>query len=773
MPKDQYEGSILDGRYQLERLLDSGSFGAVYEARDVKLGRIVAVKILFEKDETAFRKEAKLAVQFDHPNVVKVFDYGADGNLGVGYIVMEFLKGCRLDQLTTRHMARVPDAVIVRFVDQIGAALQMAHEKNLIHRDLKPQNVMLVDEGTLQERFVLLDLGLASQMNSTSTLRNQTLDGALSPRYASPEQMGQESVDFRSDIYSFGTILYELFTGEVPFVRDQLLSLMMAICSEPPPPFQMTAPKRDVPSEVEAIILHCLSKKAETRPESIRIVRSRILAAYGADTAMPALNTSGTKRSASRSAVAEPLQTGTMRPPSLDGDVQPEGSAPPNDADLFVGRGRKTRQRSGLWLGSVFFLLIVGTAVLLSTLFIPGRNSAPKVPEIPGGDMGLINVDSKISIEAGTASSLRIDVQPAGDVDGGGEPLVLSASDVPEWLTVKIPEIPTSSTRIELPVFAGDSFEAKSGEFILHASRGSRSREQKISVEVFAPKPWQLPAGFEPIPGVALVRAVDGLVYHPEIVRIIDSDLNVKFILVDPAKHTHTAYRELLPFYIMENKVWNSLFARYWDAEGNADQNSSPGAEWKQGATAGGQNLGTESHSYFPVVRVTAYNAHQFALWLGGDASCHLPSIKQWEMAAGLPIWQGMTPDEQAASNWPEGPFHGRWIPGETQVCVDRRQFGPQPVGESRDDISMTGCRDIAGNVEELTEEMLFGRRIGEVTPGSESNLLRVMTRGRSYINEKPLNWGDLLDPEGQSGAVGYDEFDPTIGFRVVLDTNR
>ena len=86
----------------------------------------------------------------------------------------------------------------------------------------------------------------------------------------------------------------------------------------------------------------------------------------------------------------------------------------------------------------------------------------------------------------------------------------------------------------------------------------------------------------------------------------------------------------------------------------------------------------------------------------------------------------------------------------------------------------MTGCRDFAGNVEELTESMLFGRRIGEVAPGSEGALLRVMIRGKSYINEKPLSWGDLLDPEeGQSGAVGYDECDPTIGFRVVLETTR
>lgn len=769
MPKDQYEGSILDGRYQLERLLDSGSFGAVYEARDIKLGRIVAVKILFEKDETAFRKEAKLAVQFDHPNVVKVFDYGADGNLGVGYIVMEFLKGCRLDQLTTRHMARVPDAVIVRFVDQIGAALQMAHEKNLIHRDLKPQNVMLVDEGTLQERFVLLDLGLASQMNSTSTLRNQTLDGALSPRYASPEQMGQESVDFRSDIYSFGTILYELFTGEVPFVRDQLLSLMMAICSEPPPPFQITAPNRDVPSEVEAIILHCLAKKAEARPESIRIVRSRILAAFGADTAMPALNTSGTKRSARRSVSAEPLQTGTMRPPSHDGDVQAEASAVPSDADRFVGRGRKTQKRSGLWLGSIFLLLVGGG--VLSALFIRGRNSPTPVPMIPGGVKPLISVNSRIRIEAGAAGILNIDVTPSGDVGSENETLVLSASDVPEWLTVEIPETLTPSTRIDLHVIAVDSLEAKSGEFMLHASRGSRNEDQKISVDLFAPKPWPLPEGFEPAVETRLVRAgIQRQVFYDRIVRVIDSDLRVNFILIYPPGST-TANRVIDPFYIMEDKVWNALFTRYWSAVGEADPYSSSDAEWKQGAKVGTRNLDAESNPDLPVVSVAAYNAHQFAVWLGGKEACHLPSTDQWELASGLSNWQGMTTEERA--KWPEGPFLGPWFDGKTDVCVNKRRFGPQPVGRSSDDITITGCRDMAGNVQELTENLVSRQRVGELIPNSEERSLLVFVRGRSYLSETPLKWDDMLNAPPVLDATEFGMTDPTIGFRVVLDTTR
>jgi serine/threonine protein kinase/formylglycine-generating enzyme required for sulfatase activity len=770
MPKDKYENSTLDGRYHLQRLLDSGSFGAVYEARDTKLGRIVAVKILFEKDETAFRKEAKLAVQFDHPNVVKVFDYGADSDLGVGYIVMEFLKGCRLDQLITQHRGRVPDSVILRFADQIGAALQLAHERNLIHRDLKPQNVMLVEEGTLQERFVLLDLGLASQMNSTSTLRNQTLDGALSPRYASPEQMGQETVDYRSDIYSFGTMLYELFTGEVPFVRDQILSLMMAICSETPPSFQFTAPNRRVPSEVEVIVQHCLSKKADERPESIRIVRSRILAAFGADTAMPPAVAPGIKRSEGLSSSGIPLLTGTMQPPILDGnsDLPKASSAGRSDWQSSVGRDQRSEKQSGPWLA-----ILASIVVLLPILYIVGPKfrgaptPTPIVPHSPG-----MRTADEIQISAGGSGILAVYVEPSNDALADGQTLTLATSETPDWLQVQIPEKLLPSEMLDLTIISEPVLTARSGEFTLHTSLGTWKDSKRIRVNVVAPEPWPLPAGFEPAVGTDLVRAGgDGRVFYRNIVRVINAELPVNFILIYPPENSSATSKTTPPFYMMENKVWNALFEQYWLATGAVDPHSSASADWKDGATAGAAKLDAISHPNLPVVRVTAYIAHQFAIWLGGENVCHLPSIDQWDMASGLPHWQGMTSDQRA--EYPVGPFRGPWIEGTTKVCVNRRQLGPQPVGESSDDVTITGCRDMAGNVLELTDFLMGGSRVGDMVPGSEGSLQQVLLRGRSYFNSSPLTWDDLRNPKDFAGMTGYDEPDPTIGFRVVLETTK
>ncbi len=769
MPKDKYEDSTLDGRYHLQRLLDSGSFGAVYEARDTKLGRIVAVKILFEKNEPAFRKEAKLAVQFDHPNVVKVYDYGADSSLGVGYIVMEFLKGCRLDQLITQHRGRVPDAVILRFVDQIGAALQLAHERNLIHRDLKPQNVMLVEEGTLQERFVLLDLGLASQMNSTSTLRNQTLDGALTPRYASPEQMGQKAVDFRSDIYSFGTMLYELFTGEVPFVRDQILSLMMAICTETPPTFQFTAPNCQVPSEVEVIVQHCLSKKAAERPESIRIVRSRILAAFGADTAMPSVIASGIKRSDGLSSSAIPLQTGTI--PSSDGnsDLLTANSASRSDWQSSVGRDRKSETRSGPWLAVLALMLVVLPIlfIVFQKFFIPRLSPPTPIPR-----PFQITANDEITIHAGSPGILKVLIEASDAAVAIGQPLLLTASDSPAWLQIQIPELLPTSKWIDLTIASSSLLEANSGTMTLHATVGELSASKQIRVNVVAPEPWTLPAGFEPATETDLVRAgAEGRVFHRNIVRVIDAKLQVDFILIYPPENSSAISKTIPPFYMMENKVWNALFEWYWSEKGSADPHSSASADWKDGATAGEQNLDAESHPNLPVVRVTAYTAHQFAIWLGGKKVCHLPSIDQWDMASGLRHWQGMTSDQR--DDYPDGPFRGHWIDGTTKVSVNRRQLGPQPVGESSDDVTITGCRDMAGNVVELTEHLNNGARVADVIPGSEVGSILVILRGSSYSNSCPLTWEDLRIPKEFPDATGYDKSDPAIGFRVVLETTK
>ncbi len=226
-----------------------------------------------------------------------------------------------------------------------------------------------------------------------------------------------------------------------------------------------------------------------------------------------------------------------------------------------------------------------------------------------------------------------------------------------------------------------------------------------------------------------------------------------------------------IPFYIMKQKVWNELFSQYWSAEGYAESQSTTDSDWKLGAMAAEQNLPAASHPKLPTVRVNAYHAHRFAVWLGEKDLSHLPSVDQWDSASGYILWESMNSEQR--SRFPDGPFRGPWMSGTTDVCVDRRQLGPKPVGESIDDVTITGCTDMAGNVLELTETLMNGARVGEVQPHSEKSQAQVLLRGRSYLSSNPLRWDDIRNVTEFPDAIGYDEIDPTVGFRVVIETTR
>lgn len=820
MAKDTYEGLKLDDRYLMQRRLDSGSFGAVYEAVDLRFDSTVAIKILFEQNQetvSAFRKEARLAREFKHPHVVTVFDYGTDETLNVGYIVMEFLKGRRLDQVIADLSGPVPDRVIAQFVDEVGSALQSAHERNLIHRDLKPRNVMLVDETSSSERFVLLDLGLASKTTSTATLRNQTLDGALSPHYASPEQFNQSAVDFRSDIYSFGTVLYEMVTGVIPFPRDQLFTTMMAICKDPVPPFSEVIPGRRVPEDLEAVIRGCLEKTPDTRPQSIQEIRQRVLSALGFGTGfysvqfldagiethagtLPSAQTDTRSpqkprpRSSDGNSSAG-VPRGTLAAPALDGRAAAESFTPGESAGPgFTGarpvplrdRSSARADRAGQKKFVAALLIVLLPLLLVGWIILkPGDPDRP-IPatgsEMPdGGTSGivadpgvtktirtparLILVDSASTLKSGGSGEFLLLVQPpAGETESGTDKLVISTSDHPSWLRLQIPPDLYPGKSITIGLSAARTTIHQDGEFVLDVQLGDWKDSARIPVHVTAPEPRALPAAFQAAPGAEIIASVSDpdVCYHQQIVRTVPPDLPVVFVLVVPPPRSSGGSRPLTPFYIMQDEVWNSLFAHFRDstagAAGSANEEFS---EWQEGATAGADSLPASLHPQLPVVRVTADQAHEFAAWLSGsDGDCHLPSLEQWNAAAGLA--QGFTASDP---DRPDGPFRGRWDSSATDMALNRRSLGPRPVGTSHDDIAVTGCRDMCGNVTELTETLTFGGRIGDAIVNSDS---QVVLRGQNYLSTEPLTWERLKETEHNYQA--RDETDPTIGFRVVLE---
>ena len=258
-------GTVLAERYRIVALLGRGGMGEVYRAEDLKLGHVVALKFLpasLQKDAAAlagFHAEVRNARQVSHPNVCRVYDIGEVG--GQHFLTMEYIDGEDLASLL-RRIGRLPGDKAVETAYQICAGLAAAHDCGLLHRDLKPANIMLDGRG----RVRITDFGLA--LSSDDALgRTET---AGTPAYMSPEQIGKGEASVRSDIYSLGLVLYELFTGRLPYQATTPMEWRRAhLESSPRTPSSVV---RDIDPVVETAILRCLQKNPAQRPSSIRQV---------------------------------------------------------------------------------------------------------------------------------------------------------------------------------------------------------------------------------------------------------------------------------------------------------------------------------------------------------------------------------------------------------------------------------------------------------------------------------------------------------------------
>jgi eukaryotic-like serine/threonine-protein kinase len=261
-------GTVLSGRYRLESKLGSGGMSTVYLARDETLQRWVAVKVMHREisdqpDQLErFRREARAVAQLSHPNVVAVIDAGEDS--GYPYIVFEYVEGETLKQRIDR-LGRLPVDEAAAYGIEIGRGLGAAHAQRLIHRDVKPQNVLIDAEG----RAKVTDFGIARSLESDGLTKTGRVLGTTD--YVAPEQAMGQGVDARCDIYSLGVLLYEMLTGEVPFQADTLVGVAMKHVNERMPDVQERRP--EISSALAAVIERATAKEPKKRyPDMIAML---------------------------------------------------------------------------------------------------------------------------------------------------------------------------------------------------------------------------------------------------------------------------------------------------------------------------------------------------------------------------------------------------------------------------------------------------------------------------------------------------------------------
>jgi serine/threonine-protein kinase len=320
---DSLIDTLFDGRYRIQRKLGAGGMADVYLAEDQELGRRVAIKILNARHGNddqfieRFRREAKNAAALNHPNIVSIYDRGEAED--TYYIAMEFLDGRTLKELIVGRGA-APINVAIEYARQILSALRFAHRHGIVHRDIKPHNVLVDGEG----RVKVTDFGIARAGTSQMTETGSIVGTA---QYLSPEQARGGEVDPRSDLYSLGIVLYELLTGKTPFDGETPVEIAMKhLSTAPKPPSKL---RSDIPPELDMVVLRALAKNPDDRYQSAdemeadleRVARGARVAAATVDTATQVLS-----RPAAAVVAADAATAATMiaaPPPAATRDAPP------------------------------------------------------------------------------------------------------------------------------------------------------------------------------------------------------------------------------------------------------------------------------------------------------------------------------------------------------------------------------------------------------------------------------------------------------------------
>lgn len=396
---------ILNNRYELEQKIGEGGMARVYRGRDLRLNRSIAVKVLHSHYATdagflqRFHHEAQAAANLRHPNIVDVYDVGQDGD--IHYIVMEYVEGSDLKGVIARN-GPLPIEQAVAIAEAVARALEAAHRIGLVHRDIKPQNIIVGPQGQVK----ITDFGIAKSNLSTAMTDTGVTFGTAD--YISPEQARGQPATPRSDIYSLGITLYEMLTGRLPFTGDSAIGVAMQHVSTDPPPPRMYNPR--IPPRLEALVLSALSKDANDRPATAQEF-ARLLSGYREVGEQETV----IRPSAPRPAPARPLPQPVA--------PQPRATLPPSRPAVIAQQKPSTGMGFGgfvlsllLLLGVIglVYLFLIGTFNdLFNELFSPSVGFTPPTavvapptdtaPTTAPTDMPLVQVPNVVGQDEQTA----------------------------------------------------------------------------------------------------------------------------------------------------------------------------------------------------------------------------------------------------------------------------------------------------------------------------------------------------------------------------------
>jgi eukaryotic-like serine/threonine-protein kinase len=425
----QVRRRVLNDRYEIEGVLGQGGMAKVFRGTDRVLGRTVAVKVLspqFADDQqfvTRFRREAQSAAALNHPNIVSVFDTGDQGD--VHFIVMEYVEGRTLRDAIRAEGPLHPERA-VEITEAVARGLSTAHGAGMVHRDIKPGNIMLTGDGEVK----VMDFGIAR--TSTGDTLTQTAAVLGTASYLSPEQAQGESVDARSDIYSLGCVMYEMLTGRAPFTGDSPVAIAYKHVRDDPVPPSRVNP--DIPADVEAIVLKAMAKNPANRYQSAEEMRQDLQrAAQGLPT------------------LATPVLAGDATQ-VLGGD---DGTAVMEEAPPEEEERRKRR-----WVPILVALLILALLGVAAFFLVRALTGPPEVPSVEVPQVvGLQEEEATARLER-EGFQVRVETRFSDRRQGrvleqdpaGGEP-----ADQGSTVTITVSRGPQ---QVEVPGVVGQSLES-------------------------------------------------------------------------------------------------------------------------------------------------------------------------------------------------------------------------------------------------------------------------------------------------------------------------